>query len=657
MGDIAQLQKNLPRLFNKTFKASLLGRKITPTIYLQNSFRFLSLPANSDNSAIDSNVQRFRNSYRVNPARALRSSIKVGYEAALPVDEPDRHISNVHDPRSRLINELFWFHLDGDFLQLVQNDRDLSSPKLVEKLEHIIGSNPEALQKTLARHALAIVCHNRAIAAEVQYIQAQTGEWPAQDWQNCLQNWSLVVNDNAFWNYIRERVAIYDGMELKPEDIARIRSRLPDLLYSFNAFFAREYAKNGLLDRCSKHLALLGNTDHGASHKTLIGDLATDIARTRLEPLMHKLQAEVLDQEKRISRTKFDEICNPLLEEAFLVRDFLIEEMKIPEDIADKAEYDNLCALVMNCLDNKIDYSSDGAGRTPQDVQRDILYSLLTAKRLQKLPSSKLMQNQIKRHMQNDLRSLYGNFADGSTPEIAFQCWFTDDEEADPDAAYFYDVYKITNREVQVDHSQMSAGIRVNYMHRRVLIPRCQHAAAEHRKTQKKPSGIVTKPVDRTAKSTAQVTAATVSLLLSIPGTIASTLLRDRALKHLPDAAASLPLLAPNWLGFIGSLFLWGNLLGAGYFALGFWLAVLGIVGLLFFNVKAKAAFDPLFLELDKSEAPVVKKVRPQSKGKDFPCYKKALAQGFKDGSEPNSYEMEMTASETAQARRMLGLF
>jgi hypothetical protein len=49
--------------------------------------------------------------------------------------------------------------------------------------------------------------------------------------------------------------------------------------------------------------------------------------------------------------------------------------------------------------------------------------------------------------------------------------------------------------------------------------------------------------------------------------------------------------------------------------------------------------------------------VKPESKKTEFPAYVAACAKGYKPGTEPSQYEMQMTPNEELQARLMLGIF
>jgi hypothetical protein len=71
---------------------------------------------------------------------------------------------------------------------------------------------------------------------------------------------------------------------------------------------------------------------------------------------------------------------------------------------------------------------------------------------------------------------------------------------------------------------------------------------------------------------------------------------------------------------------------------------------------EISAGFDARIKKL-RSELVKTGTVKDLSEKVKFPAYRAARAKGFGDGSEPSSYEMQMTEAEKTQARVQLMLF
>jgi hypothetical protein len=116
--------------------------------------------------------------------------------------------------------------------------------------------------------------------------------------------------------------------------------------------------------------------------------------------------------------------------------------------------------------------------------ERNILYSALLVKRLLALPLSTGLRRKFEHGLRDDDRQLYSRFGLNAEqcPE-ATRCFFAEGAEADPEASLLVPMYRVTGREVQVNHAQGSGGISVSYETRRLLIP-CSTVAAAAKKGQ-----------------------------------------------------------------------------------------------------------------------------------------------------------------------------
>ena len=458
------------RLLRTPLGVQLLGTPLSADVYLRNGFRLLRTPASVDAEALEVRSQRFRALYRLNPVSALQAAMRTGYDGALNADDIRESIDALRNPRLWLLSQLFWPHLSPEAFERIRRDRDLTAPAVFVAVEQA-GSSGSAESTVLAAHALAVVQHNRAIAHDCTFA-AGKADWDDVRWPAALDAWARVIRLDRFWSYLQERVRRLDHPVVAAQDVDRLREQLPAAILNFNALFAHAYARAGAQVACARHVRYIGSSPFEAgTRRTILVAVAQVLLKERLEPLLHRARAELTPEGKKFKRKDFSIRCTPIVDQAFQLRVHLLQDLGLPADMVDSTEFDPMCDAVLAGLNGHIDYKND-------DNARAVLYGALLAKRMRGLPISSASRRKLEQTERDHIEILYkGLLPNGLDP---LRCWFLDGEEADPDACFEFPMHKVTHREVTVDHGTGSAGIKVHFETRRILVPRSATAAAVH---------------------------------------------------------------------------------------------------------------------------------------------------------------------------------
>ncbi|HEX4961293.1 MAG TPA: hypothetical protein VF173_10680 [Thermoanaerobaculia bacterium] len=459
------------RLLADSLGTRLLDLAVGADVYARNAFRLLGLTAATSGDALERELQKFRNLLKLNPATALRAAIATGYDELVPLKPEDAResVARLANPRQRILAELFWPHLPADLFAPARSSRRLDGLQDAWSLAGAAAG--DGLPGALARHALAVVHHNRALAGELAFAAGEA-EPSREAWVLAHSFWAEVHESSELWTYLRQRAESFDDLRLTAADVETLRAGLPAVLLSFHTLFARAYATAGMPAASARHLDLIRRSGLPApAQNGALETAARALVSVRTDPLVRKVESELLGRSK-LKRQQFDAVCAPILREAEALRGSLLSDFGIPEDVLPAADFDDLCERIAKAVDQSIDYAGE-------DNRRSILYSSLIARRMLALPLSSGQRETLERSLRKDAEILYRDFlpAGGVDPT---RCWFLESEEADPDASIELSVYKITGRTVQADSSQSSTGIRVSYSTRRLLIPRSARARDAH---------------------------------------------------------------------------------------------------------------------------------------------------------------------------------
>jgi len=455
------------RLLAMPLGDNVLGLEVAGDVYAANAFRYLAVPAAAARQELDLATSRLKAVGRLRPEVARRGFVRTGYDGHAGLAAPLDYVDRLQDSRQRLLWEAFWPHANGDCFHEIKSSRELASPTAVRRLQDIAATQ-SGRASVLAKHALAVVVHNRAIAYELAYGTGHT-DATAGLWGQALDLWRSVLASEEFWNYLRERILAADDPRLHPGDLDELRERMPALILGFNRLFARAYAQAGDTAACHRQLQVIARSEFPkAVHDAVLVDTVQAVAATRLEPLIHRAEECIgtskADKSKKLDRKAFVRSFEPILAEALDVRQFLVEALRIDAKLVEQSEFDRLCETVLKAVNQKMDYSTD-------DRLRAILVSILFSKRMLRLPISASLRRRLEQSIHDDAKILYKDC--GTLPKDfdPSQCWFLAGEEASPDDSLEMAVYKVT---------KVNAGA-IEWEKRKILVPRSAVAAKVHR--------------------------------------------------------------------------------------------------------------------------------------------------------------------------------
>ena len=459
------LNLDLKRLLSATLGKQLLGVDMSADLYARNGYRVIATSAFAHRSKLEGESQRIRNICKIDPAAAIKSGIRTGYDSHLPLDRDDilQCLSNLQSPRQRILYDLFWPHISEQQFDLIKRPRNLVTTQSIKVLKEA-AKTAKGQDASIIKHALALIHHNQAIAQELLFASGEV-EWSAEHWNNAMFYWADVLTTDHFWNYIAERIIELDDPRLDLDDLDQLRTELPSVILAFNSLFAQVFARSSASAACYGHLVIMERSGLPSESVTeALEWTVRKIADGKLKPLTQRVETQLLDSQGKINLHRFMEVCSPILDEAFVVRTYLMNELNLPAKLVETTRFDLLSEKILNALNGKLDFSNE------EERLRSILYCMLVAKRLGQLPLSTLMKQKLEKSLRNDSGILYRGFLPTANDFDSTCCWFIESEFPDPRLGFELPVYKITE----------TKGITVRWETRRVLVPRSERARMVH---------------------------------------------------------------------------------------------------------------------------------------------------------------------------------
>ncbi|HNQ87730.1 MAG TPA: hypothetical protein PKM73_03745 [Verrucomicrobiota bacterium] len=451
-----------------TLNTPLLGVPVGMDVYLRNAYRLLGLPANAPAEAAVREMGRLKSMARLSANAPQRFWIRNGYESRLSCEEAMTAVARLKDPRQRLIQELFWPHLDNGLGTRLTQSRTLDDPQLRSEL-HAVAEHQNGRAAALARHGLAILYHNLALRDEL--LAGEDGaDWSDQHWRQALTIWGETLANSHFWEYMADRVRGYDDFRVQAEDLEAIKPQLWRVILEFHSVLARSHAERQPT-LANGHLRLLSTAPCPSETMVpVLGASLKAIAGKKLVPVVAQAQSQLLGHKPPLKWQDFRSRCEPILQQAGQVLAFLAHELRIAAEVVALAEFDTFCDVVATGLAQSIDYS--------QDRERALLYSMVTTRRLLGFPLSSAARIKHESILRQDRQMLYHK--EFALPEEVdpTECWFLAGEPADPDACIVKPVYRITR----------VTAANIQWNQRRILVPRSTAANEMHR-GRKPPAG------------------------------------------------------------------------------------------------------------------------------------------------------------------------
>jgi hypothetical protein len=462
------------RLLASPLGVTVLGAEISADVYIRNGFRFLALPAWADTSDLETASALLRSRVKLGGEKiAQGQSIRLGYDnldLSLSVNDC---VERLRNPRHRLLCEVFWPHVSGELFAVIKEERHLASPHIINKLSETVQKS-SGQTRMLARHALALSLHNKALWDEISHIR-KGQEWKRQTWERALTWWGHVIRDDAFWSYIQERVQQLDHIQIRPGDVDEMRQKLPQALLGFNSVLARNYGqvarRNSAIPGvrafgrlCYEHLGLINSCPHPVETKRgAIAGVVNGLVTTGLDPILEQIRENIENAKGRLSHEEFVKRFDPLVQGVLDLRDYLRSDVGLTDKMLQVAEFDRFCEAAVNCINSKVEYSGDKR-------EHALLHGVLACRRLLTLPVSGSIKLRLE-HIVNEHRGHLYPDLDLSREFDVCRCFFLRGQEADPAQSLLLPVYKVSD----------VRGGRVRWTRRNVLVPRSTLAAQFHR--------------------------------------------------------------------------------------------------------------------------------------------------------------------------------
>lgn len=226
-------------------------------IYLQNGFRIFNLPINAKPNKINNEFSRIEAMKNLNNLDNTES-LDVYNNIAFPIEPKPNFLdyqnakNRLSKPRSRFIDELFWFWPED-----LGNKRDETIMAL--KKVDIDGAVSLWNSSTAANasHNLAVYNHIMAIDAEIRGDLSSSQGY----WRESLKQWHKTLSNDNFKNLTLLRVQQLNDPTIKQDYVEDIFRQFPVAILSINASFANDYYEKHENSNFGKHIELIRNSD------------------------------------------------------------------------------------------------------------------------------------------------------------------------------------------------------------------------------------------------------------------------------------------------------------------------------------------------------------------------------------------------------------
>lgn len=243
----------------------------TPQLYAENAFRLTGL-------AVHATARDIRRRQEDLKAVEGTSDWQDEHTHALSLDEhpTPEHVNaaflKLQDPERRLIDELFWFwpltpgHGNHDeALQLLKNGKDTEACQIWENTPRHRTHDGLA-----AMHNLAIYHHLLAIEQETRSQHRHSKQPAAEElkvivahWQKAMSYWETIVDEDAFWKLVTDRVRETNDPRLTTGFVRRLRATFPLAFDQINAILAATYAEASHFEHARRHVKYMEATQTG----------------------------------------------------------------------------------------------------------------------------------------------------------------------------------------------------------------------------------------------------------------------------------------------------------------------------------------------------------------------------------------------------------
>ena len=449
-----------------TLDEQLLGTEINLSVYATNIYRLLGCQAGTDlesfNGRFDNFITRLKSK---KPQRAMKAALKTGHEHLVDYDTTLQQLRNgMPSPNSRLIDELFWPHVNGPVIEALQTDAWLG--QLTELVAPLAQDNRDDHEGAKARHAAAVLSHIAAITNQTQALKGESTFDPDL-WACAREYWNRTLNDDVFWDYLSHRAKDLGASLLKAHDLQALRDRMPSVIQAFHLTIARScFEKLDKPNVGSQHLEIFTDGQMPMTVTCGLRNLTQAWIGHQLKKPTDALKAKFDHVSGKIDYADAKTVVMEVIRRTREAWEQLSEQKQMAQLIIDAGAFDGIAQRMIDCV-SKISIQND-------DADRALLLRALTFKTLAQLPVSPAIKRSLDQNRRTAVRFMYGQVLNEDEDAQQFDptvCFFADGAEADPDASIVLHYHKVT---------QISC-VNIAWKNASLLVPRSKMAQTRHR--------------------------------------------------------------------------------------------------------------------------------------------------------------------------------
>lgn len=425
-----------------------------PDIYHINAFRILGLPVTASPKELSSHIRRLELTEKYGNMGQPDNSV-LALNIAHDRDARREAQQRLLDPELRFIDEFFWFW-PLSLNSTEENDDTLEAIKQndIARALTIWGNHEaEGSEANVSMHNLAVFHHAMALdfehmEMEMKEISKQQIEQKRSHWQQAFSRWKKLLNEEGFWQRMRERIREFDDPRLTADTARRIREGLPKALLSINAMLAVEASGRNDPTDMDFHLAII--------HQSGFDNAVAEEAKHRaIVPIRDRIKAICLHSAEEIVNApeRGKKVASSLISDTaqlFKTLDSLLAE----GDSTRESVHDEVALQVRSCL-IAFGNETENWGAV-----------LGVAEKSLNIAESPFLRQKIK----DDLETIRTNL------EYA-TCWFCGGACTDSDS------YATVMMHGNVERERVFLQTQVRWQYLPVMVPRCTRCKSAHKQT------------------------------------------------------------------------------------------------------------------------------------------------------------------------------
>ena len=432
---------------------SILMHRVGPDLYRTNAFRVAQIFVDATDAEIRRKTEKIKLALKYGKGNIAYS----GFFQLKPDPDSDslqEALERLRDPEKRLIEEFFWFwplrigQSAKDPALAFLKKRELQSAVNVWRAEEKRGND-----HGVSKHNLAVIAHMTALDREHKYgnqkISGEAAQKLAQFWRHAFKRWSILINEEAFWGRLTERVREFNDPRLTRGTVERVRESLPQALLSINVSLAVNSAERDQMGEAQRQKSIVTSSGFSSSATDQALSRGTQSPRDRLKLL---LETAKTDSESDIEHA--DGVCKRLLSETKPILKVVDLLLPVGHSMREAVHDD----IAMQVLASQIPFAN-----STQNWKSSLQLLELAAP----LAEGAAARQRISENIEIVRNNIQGSL-----------CWFCKEEPAVEDAAYGVAMYGNVRQ----------VGIQVQWQHGTIPIPRCTACKEVHEGGGKKPN-------------------------------------------------------------------------------------------------------------------------------------------------------------------------